>query len=121
MNVSSRGSVQPSKDIEQCGLSAAAWTYDRDHAACFDLEINSAQSLHLYPSELVGFDERIHCNRDGGHANLTVLLIFERSFREAVFAGRKTASNNRPIIAKIFSRVHTGKMYFREAWVVKSI
>src|SRR5437899_4583696 len=115
VDVSSCGSVQPSKDIEQCGLSATTWTYDRDHTPRFDLKIDPAQSLHLYPAELVGFDERIHYNRDGAHANLTVLLIFERSFRAAVIAGRKTPRNNSPIIAKMFSEAHSGKTTLRGA------
>src|SRR3989442_15715262 len=106
MDVSSCGSVQPSKDIEQCGLSAAAWTYDRDHAPRFDLKIDPAQSLHLYPAKLAGCDQRIHYNRDGAHANRTVLLIFESSFRAAVIAGVKTPRNNRPIITKMFSEAH---------------
>jgi hypothetical protein len=71
--------------------------------------------LYLYSAELVGFDEGIYNNGDGGHANLTVLLIFERSFRAAVMAGRKTPRNNRLIIAKIFSKAHNGKTTLRGA------
>src|SRR5439155_23117319 len=109
------GSVEPPETIYQIGLPAAARSYYRDHAACFDFEIAPAERLYLHSAELVGFDEGVYHNWYGGHANLTVLLIFDRSFRAAVIAGRKTPRNNRPIIARIFSEAHSGKTTLRGA------
>src|SRR2546427_3627185 len=115
MDVSRGGSVKSSQNVEQGSLSAAAGAYDRNHAARFDFEIDPAQGLHFDSSELVCFDKGIHYDWDGGHADLTVLLTFERSCRAAVIAGRKTPRDNRPIIAKMFSDAHNGKMTLRGA------